>query len=361
MSHYEERLEADLDKIRQKLGALADDVGIALQNAMRALLQNDDEIAHETVLGDHPINRNSRALDQLCHAFIARHLPSAMHLRLISSIIRVNVALERIGDYSVTIAREALQMEDVPSSRVAQQFNSIAHQAGSLLHDAIQAFVDSNADSARTLMSIPEQIEHDMDSVYDNLIDSGKKRARREMVAQFVVFNLLKRVTDQAKNICDQTVFTVTGEIKPVRTFNILFVDETNSYLSQMAEAIARKRYPESGQYSSAGLEPAGEADPAMLGFLDDRGVDTSEIHNQDLNALQLDLRLFDIIVSLDKNARKYFPEIPFHTATLRWKSAELGVKPNDEAESADYEAAYRALTAKIDELMQLLVGDNAG
>ena len=73
----------------------------------------DNELAYLTVLGDNPINRNSRKLDSLCHAFIARHLPSAGHLRLMSSIVRVNVALERIGLLDrVTPDRERWQRLD---------------------------------------------------------------------------------------------------------------------------------------------------------------------------------------------------------------------------------------------------------
>ena len=71
---------------------------------MHALLTRDRELAAEVILGDLPINREVRAIDALCHAFVARHLPSAGHLRFVSSVLRLNVELERIGDYAVTIA-----------------------------------------------------------------------------------------------------------------------------------------------------------------------------------------------------------------------------------------------------------------
>jgi len=335
-------------------------VRTALQNSVRALLAGDNEGAHETVLGDHPINRASRQLDWACHTFIARHLPSALHLRLISSIIRVNVALERIGDYSVTIAREALQLSDPPEQIVSQQINALTHQVESLLDDAINAFVAGNADSARALMSIPQQVEHSMDGIYDSLISSGKKRTRREMVVDFVVFGLLKRVADQAKNICDQTVFAVTGEIKPTKTFSILFLDETNSYQSQMAEAIARKRYPGSGIYTSAGRKPAKQVDPLLVEFLEDFGVDASEIKCQGIDVIEHDLASLDVIISLDKNVRKYFYDIPFHTSALRWKLSGMPEELDAEEKKARLEDTYRELTVKLDELMQLLVGDDA-
>ena len=360
MTHYEERLEADLERIRQELNALAGGVSAALQGAMRAFLAGDDEAAHETVLGDHPINRASRNLDRLCHAFIARHLPSAYHLRLMSSIIRVNIALERIGDYAVTIAREALQLTDPPGPSTAQQLTALTHQVESLLDDAVAAFVDGNADSARALMSIPQQVENSMDGVYDGLIDSGKKRTRREMVVYFVVFGLLKRVADQAKNICDQTIFAMTGEIKPTKVFSILFVDESNSYRSQMATAIARKRYPNNGKYVSAGRSPHKAVDRALIEFLEDHGVDSSEISCQGIDAVQSDLMFYDVVVSLDKKVKKYFLDVPFHTSTLRWKIDTLAEELGDEEKQAQFEETYRELTVKIDELMHLLVGDDA-
>ena len=361
MTHYEERLEADLERIKQEVELLAASVSAALQGAMRSFLAGDEEGAHETVLGDYPINRASRNLDRLCHAFIARHLPSAYHLRLMSSIIRVNISLERIGDYAVTIAREALQLTDPPGSSTGQQLTALTHQVESLLDDAVAAFVDGNAESARALMSIPQQVEISMDGVYDGLFDSGKNRTRRVMVVYFVVFGLLKRVADQAKNICNQTIFAMTGEIKPTKVFSILFVDETNSYRSQMAEAVARKRYPNSGKYVSAGRNPSTIVDPMLLEFLDDLGVDASDISCNGLDAVENDLVFFDVIVSLDKKVRKYFLDTPFHTSTLRWKIDTLAEGLDEEQKQAQFEETYRELTVKIDELMQLLVGDDAG
>jgi len=359
MSHYEERLENDLANIREVLVELADDVTVALQNAIRSLLAGDDETAHLTALGDHSINRRSRKLDWLCHAFISRHLPSAHHLRLMSSTIRVNVALERIGDYAVTICRESLQLTEPPKPKIAEQLQTVAQQVESLLDNTIKAFVEDNADGARALMAIPQQLETAMDGVYDKLIDS-KKRSPREIVALFVVFSLLKRVADQAKNVCDQTLFAVSGEAKPTTTYRIAFVDETNSYQSQIAAAIASKRYPESGHYSSAGLRPAKEPDSNLQAFLESHGIDTDSTTTQDVEALQQDLRSYDVLISLDKNPRKYFPSIPFHTAALRWQVRDTANYEDDAAWQQEYEETYRSLAEKIDELMLMLVGDDA-
>ena len=65
-------------------------------------------------------------------------------------------------------------------------------------------------------------------------------------IAYFAIYNQLKRLWDQAKNICEETIFLgLRGNQTQENSYRVLFVDEDNSGLSQMAEAIARKLYPD--------------------------------------------------------------------------------------------------------------------
>jgi phosphate transport system protein len=84
MSHYEERLENDLTRIRNSVSDMAEKVETAVKNALHALHTGNSKLAAATVLADHPINRSMRRIDQLAHSFIALHLPSAGHLRMLS-------------------------------------------------------------------------------------------------------------------------------------------------------------------------------------------------------------------------------------------------------------------------------------
>jgi phosphate uptake regulator len=76
MSHYEERLERDLSQIKQQLALLAGLVEKALDDAVHALLADDDKLAYATVLADNRINAVSNELDRMRNAFIGVHLPS---------------------------------------------------------------------------------------------------------------------------------------------------------------------------------------------------------------------------------------------------------------------------------------------
>jgi phosphate transport system protein len=360
MPLYEKRLQEDLAHIRDQIGTMGEMTEQALTNAVHALLTGNRDLANNTVLADHPINRKMREIDRLCHGFIARHLPSAGHLRMISSIIRINIELERIGDYAVTISRESLQFKSPPGGVMAQEMESIADEAKRILHQALTAFYEGSVDMAKATSQLPAHLQTTLGSIYAALMDGEFTKDIKEMFAAFAALTQLKRVADQAKNICEETIFAISGETKATKVFNILFVDRENCRLSQMAEAIARKSYPNSGRYSSGGLTPANRVDQGLVHFLDQRGLDLSRAQPKPLNFTTQEFAEFHVIVSLEGPVESYFQTLPFHTTGLEWK---LGTSLNGlpEEQMADrYEEVYRELSYQIRHLMELLRGEGA-
>lgn len=360
MSHYEERLERDLNRIKQQLALVAGLVEDSLGDAIHALLTGNDKLAYATVLGDQAINRASRALDRMCHGFIALHLPSAGHLRLMSAIIRTNLALERLGDYSVTICRESVQLSDRPEGMVARELELMAGDSRQMLKQAVAAFTDANADQAKATMGMADQVERTFDSVFTDLVGEGDQLAVKDLFAYLVVFNMLERISDQAKNICEETVFSVTGEAKAAKIYRILFVDEDNSALGPMAEAIARKTFPESGNYFSAGRQAAAAVDPKMIDLLQERGIEFGNRTPKTLDLSRQQLSDCHVIVSLQGSAKSYLEAVPFHTTLLDWDVGALpGDLPNDQARQR-YEALYREIAVQVSNLMTTLRGEEA-
>jgi phosphate transport system protein len=360
MPLYEKRLQEDLSHIRDQIGTMGEMTEQALANAVHALLTGNRALANNTVLADHPINRKMREIDRLCHGFIARHLPSAGHLRMISSIIRINIELERIGDYAVTISRESLQFKSPPSGVMAQEMESIADEAKRILHQALTAFYEGSADMAKAASQLPAHLQTTLGGIYTALMNGEFTSDIKEMFAVFAALTQMKRVADQAKNICEETIFAITGETKAVKAYNILFVDRENSRLSQMAEAIARKSYPNSGRYSSAGQQPAAQVDQELVEFLDQRGLDLSRAQPKPLNFTNQELSEFHVIVSLDGPIESYFGTLPFHTTGLEWT---LGTPLSDlsgNQATGRYEEVYRELSYHIRHLMELLRGEGA-
>lgn len=358
MKHYEERLENDLDAIRHEIKDMGDRIQEAVNNAVHALLRGDGHLASRTILNDGYINRDMRRINHLCHRFVARHLPSAGHLRRISAILRSNISLERIGDYAVTICREQKQLQQPPRGTLARDIELLANESRAMLHQAVTAFEQENADLAKGTVIMADRIEHTFSHIFPDLMALGEDGEcnLKEIFAMLSALNHLERISDQAKNICEEAVFPVTGDEKPFKIYNVLFLDTTNESLSQMAEAIARKAFPGSGIYSSGGVQPAEELNAGMVGFMEKHGYDFTEVRPQLLNLSPEEFEALHVIVSLDGPVADYTGSVPFHTVDLEWS---LETPPPDSDDST-WEDIYQHLLLNIRELMEALRGKEA-
>ena len=360
--HYEERLENDLSQIDKRIAAIGERVEQSLQDAVQALLSGDHTLAYSVVLGDLAINRAINSITRRCHAFVALHLPSAGHLRRISSVMRLDVELERIGDYAASIAREAVQLSSLPPEDLGRSIDLMGGQTHSILHDAIKSFLDRDPELARTTKDAAYAVERTYQSMFNDLIDEGERGGRpiHDLFALLVVFNRLGRIADQSKNICEDTLFAVAGETKQPKVYKVLFVDETNDCASQVAEAIGRKAFPNSGDYDSAGWNPAETIHPALLRFMERNGHPIERIVSSSLVSTANELNDYHVIVSLGGDVRKHIPSAPFHTIFLTWDITSCAADldgDNAERELAD---VYQEIAAEIKNLMTALRGEDA-
>ena len=362
MPIYETRLSDDIARIREEVASLGAAVQKALEDAVLAALNGDKPLANQTILRDHPINRQTREINRLCHAFLAIHLPSAGHLRSISSIIRLVNELERIGDYAATIAREGLQLPHLPSGLLKREMEQLAEQSGTCLRQAMKSFNEKDVELARKTRNIASEGKGLSDLVFEDLVkESENSNAQiRYLFDVLILVGRMKRVCDRSKNICEETLFTVTGETKPAKKYGVLFLDRANNCQSQIAEAVARKSFPNSGEYSSAGLHKGAELKLELLRFLEDYGLAFGTIESKALDPDPQRIEKFDVVVSLDGPVNAYLPEQPFRTVFLDW---DVGASPEnlDEAATTErYAELYREIAIRVSDLMTTLRGEEA-
>jgi len=277
-------------------------------------------------------------------------------------VLRLTREVERVGDYAVGIARATAQFTQPVSKDVARDFEIVAADSQHLLRQAMRAFNESNAELARATKQTALHEHAILDKVYEDLMSEGERGSRRtrDLFGMLFSFTRLARITDQAKNICEDTLFAATGEAKGPKHFQILFLDEKNDCRSVMAEAIARKNFPETGRYESAGWQPAKRVRPEVLGFLDRHGQETSVVAPRAVDTSHRELATYHLIISLEGDARAHLPAIPFYTTLLEWEvGASIG---DDEAqlEEAQLEEIYKGLSVRIRDLMMTLRGELA-
>ena len=351
MSHYEERLERDVGKIRKRIQRMGVAVVTAVRAATQSALTRDKELATDTILGDLPINRQSRELDHRCHIFIARHLPSAGHLRYISSAMRLSKTLERVGDYSETMSRAALQLSVAPTESVAKDIEMMGRHASHILEESLEAYTAGSVERARATKAKVGQYGTTFDKVFADVTRVGAVGGQpmEDLFALMAIFNRLERILHQGKNICEQTIFAVTGEGKEEKTFNVLFVDGRNAGASLLAEHFCRKAYAEAGTFESAGWNVAEGTDDAFIEFADSKGLDLRDTEPRSMDQVLEQIADYDLIIDLVGGVREHLTRIPFHTTILSWSIEDR----------SDPEAVYKQIAPRVSDLMELLRGED--
>jgi phosphate transport system protein len=361
MHGYEQRLAEDKAEIRRRVVAIGQRVRLAVETAVASLLALDHAACSRVILGDLPINREIRAIDHLCHRYIARHLPSAGHLRFVSSVLQMNIALERIGDYAVTISREGAQLSSAPPPTFAEPVRELAHQADYVLTRALSAFSEQNAELARQTRPQATAADRTFGQIYRTLTEQGGELPLADAFALLTVCHRLERVSDQAKNICEETVFELAGETKPPKRYRILFVDARDTLAAPLAVALARKAFPESGDYSSAGFQPGKNLAPELVALADELSLDLDGLEPVSLSQEREYLSQFDVIVGLVPDVRLHLERVPYTTVLVQWQLPRLADAGRAEALSQRLRQLSQHLSNEIHDLMVTMRGEGAG
>ena len=149
--------QEELDQLEASIHEEGTLVLRALRGALNALVQQDDELADEVVAFDDEIDDRYLAIEEGVQDLLARQTPVASDLRLVLAMLHVNVHLERIGDYCVTIAKLVKLAPTVAPDRLfTDAFEEMGGRAEEMVKVALDAFAARNVEQAETLVDLDE-------------------------------------------------------------------------------------------------------------------------------------------------------------------------------------------------------------
>src|SRR5256886_17468049 len=137
-ARYEESLRHDIKTIRQKILEMAGLAERALKDSLQALVGHNRQLAYSVILRDQYIDELEKEIDRLCLEFLVRQQPAGGHLRFAYATIKINLELERIGDYAESIARQVLKISFIEPQPSYDKFVAIASLSIPMLQQAVQ-------------------------------------------------------------------------------------------------------------------------------------------------------------------------------------------------------------------------------
>ncbi len=209
-------LEEKIQHLKDEILALGGMVEQAMRDAVEALKRRDVEASRRIYAADRDINAKRFAIEQEALITIATQQPMAHDLRVLASILEIAGELERMGDYAKGIAKINIMLGDQPLIKPLIDIPRMMEIATSMLRRALRAFVEGDVETALAIPQEDDEVDALYNQVYRELVTYMIQNPRTIDQANYLMWaaHNLERMADRVTNICERTLFVVTGELR---------------------------------------------------------------------------------------------------------------------------------------------------
>jgi len=212
MSNHFDR---DLEHLNAHILELGGLVELAVDKATRALVGRRVELAREVVAEDGAIDRHELLVDDECLKILALHQPVAGDLRFVTSAIKINNDLERIGDLAVNVAERAIHLSAEPPLDEPLSFDHMTASCRDMLRDSLDALVRRDSALARKVRAADDVVDDINRGHFEQLLARMKREPESaERCLGLMTASLhFERIADLSTNIAEDVIFMVEAVV----------------------------------------------------------------------------------------------------------------------------------------------------
>ena len=209
-------LQEELDQLEASLQEEGAHVLRALRGALNALLQSDVELADEVIAFDDEVDDTYVRIEEGIQSLLARQTPVAIDLRNVLAVLHINLHLERMADYCVTVAKLTKLVHDTPQdSTLTEALEDMGTRAEEMIQTALDSFASRDVETAESLVEMDELIDGANRRVVHQILSLSADPDLREWgLRMLLVSRCLERIGDHAVDIGEQTAFLVSGQFR---------------------------------------------------------------------------------------------------------------------------------------------------
>ena len=200
--------DMDLDELKKKLLTMASHAETAVNEALRALIERDYELALRVKENDNVIDQLEVEIDDMAIHLLAK-APLASDLRLVTVAMKISQNLERVGDEATKIAKRARDLSQEPPVKVVVDLPRMAKLALDMLKAALDAFVNRDPIAARALIPRDKEVDGINKQVTNQLAQYMVENPDtiKRCLNLITVSRSLERIADHATNVAEEVVY----------------------------------------------------------------------------------------------------------------------------------------------------------
>lgn len=207
------KFHQSLDELKALLLSMAGMAEQAIQRAVNAYSQGDVPLCEAVIAGDRAVNEMEREIDSKAVYLLATEQPTAVDLRFILAVLRMNVNLERVGDQAVHIARLGRDASNWPAAELPVDIPRLASLSAAMVSRSLRAFVEGNETLARSVLVLDDEVDDLNHAAFRDLTQCIQERPgiTHQALNALLVSRNLERIGDHATNIAEDVIFWLSG------------------------------------------------------------------------------------------------------------------------------------------------------
>ncbi len=208
-------LEKELERIKKLIYALSARVDQQLELAVKSFQESDAELALRVMAQDKGVDELEVEVEEECLKALALYQPVAIDLRFITSIMRMNSDLERIGDLAADIAKNGISINKAPKPKVPLDLHQMTYLVKTIVRKSLDALVNIDTYLAREVIHDDEEINDMKAEMKAEIVEALKRDPEHaeSLITLLAITNRLERIGDHASNIAEDVIYMVEADI----------------------------------------------------------------------------------------------------------------------------------------------------
>ncbi|MBP8933470.1 MAG: phosphate signaling complex protein PhoU [Candidatus Atribacteria bacterium] len=186
-----------------------------LQMAIESLQERDVAKAKEVISLDDIVDSYNYKIEEKCLRMIALQQPVAKDLRVIAAVMKIITDVERIGDYSIDIAKFSIRLADKPLFKPLIDVPKMAEIVVKMLEETSATFIQKDLNVVQKVVDDDDKVDNLYRSIHEEIVNYIEKdpSVTRQAIWILMIARYLERIGDHITNITERIYYMETGEM----------------------------------------------------------------------------------------------------------------------------------------------------
>jgi phosphate transport system regulatory protein PhoU len=187
-----------------------------IHQCIESLVHQDEDLARQVIKNDDMVDDLQKEIEDKCIKLIGKEQPLAIDLRTIFTTSKLVTDLERMADHAVDIAKITLRIKNEKYDVTSINISEMSSKVNKMIKMALDAYVSRKIEDVYAACEMDDKIDAVFKNTFSEILEiMSKDNTKINQMTYFLfVFKYLERIADHVTNICEGTIYLVTGEQK---------------------------------------------------------------------------------------------------------------------------------------------------